>query len=122
MAPGKKIYGVIILGIAVLLWTARPAGAEFSVQPSLTLSEEYNDNIFLSPKEPVHDYISRLVPSIHAVYDAPAWQWNLAYAFDYRYYRYESKRHDSTHDLLFANRSEERRVGKECRSRWSPDH
>src|SRR5688572_29448596 len=23
---------------------------------------------------------------------------------------------------LFAGRSEERRVGKECRSRWSPDH
>src|SRR5438093_13381508 len=25
-------------------------------------------------------------------------------------------------DLLRADRSEERRVGKECRSRWSPDH
>src|SRR3989442_11816649 len=25
-------------------------------------------------------------------------------------------------DLLFAPRSEERRVGKECRSRWSPYH
>ena len=24
--------------------------------------------------------------------------------------------------VLFANRSEERRVGKECRSRWSPYH
>ena len=25
-------------------------------------------------------------------------------------------------DLLTAERSEERRVGKECRSRWSPYH
>src|SRR2546426_3916948 len=25
-------------------------------------------------------------------------------------------------DLLETGRSEERRVGKECRSRWSPDH
>ena len=24
--------------------------------------------------------------------------------------------------MLYANRSEERRVGKECRSRWSPYH
>ena len=24
--------------------------------------------------------------------------------------------------LICSNRSEERRVGKECRSRWSPDH
>src|SRR5574340_1163766 len=26
------------------------------------------------------------------------------------------------HGLLLASRSEERRVGKECRSRWSPYH
>ena len=26
------------------------------------------------------------------------------------------------HYLDYAGRSEERRVGKECRSRWSPDH
>ena len=25
-------------------------------------------------------------------------------------------------DSMFKSRSEERRVGKECRSRWSPDH
>ncbi len=103
MASDKKTYPVIILGIAVLLCTARVAAAGLSIQPGITLSEEYNDNIFLTPKDPVHDYITRLVPSIHAVYDAPAWQWNLAYAYDYRYYRYKSRSHDSTHDLLFAN-------------------
>ena len=27
-----------------------------------------------------------------------------------------------TYDPAFMNRSEERRVGKECRSRWSPYH
>src|SRR2546427_9837766 len=26
------------------------------------------------------------------------------------------------HDQKIVSRSEERRVGKECRSRWSPDH
>ena len=31
--------------------------------------------------------------------------------------------HDSLEELReLANRSEERRVGKECRSRWSPYH
>ena len=25
-------------------------------------------------------------------------------------------------EIISLNRSEERRVGKECRSRWSPDH
>ena len=28
----------------------------------------------------------------------------------------------SKQDVIFAVRSEERRVGKECRSRWSPYH
>ena len=27
-----------------------------------------------------------------------------------------------TGDMIAVDRSEERRVGKECRSRWSPDH
>ena len=30
--------------------------------------------------------------------------------------------HDTTHTLYLLLRSEERRVGKECRSRWSPYH
>ena len=29
---------------------------------------------------------------------------------------------DAKNDIYFAERSEERRVGKECRSRWSPYH
>ena len=29
---------------------------------------------------------------------------------------------DSDYDVRFLYRSEERRVGKECRSRWSPYH
>ncbi len=35
-----------------------------------------------------------------------------------------NKLHEVTKDLLKKNipRSEERRVGKECRSRWSPYH
>ena len=30
--------------------------------------------------------------------------------------------HDNFRQLIAQNRSEERRVGKECRSRWSPYH
>ena len=39
-------------------------------------------------------------------------------------FRVLTKRHLATHDLTpeAAERSEERRVGKECRSRWSPYH
>src|SRR2546430_16308771 len=36
--------------------------------------------------------------------------------------RYNIRRDDVQADALAQQRSEERRVGKECRSRWSPDH
>ncbi len=103
MRTTTKTYIGLILGLLFLFWRPGPAASEYSIQPGITLSEEYNDNIFLTPRNPVRDYITRLVPSIHAVYDMPAWQWSLAYAYDYRYYRYKSRDEDSTHDLLFTN-------------------
>ena len=36
--------------------------------------------------------------------------------------KYTSPAKHFTEDLLLLTRSEERRVGKECRSRWSPYH
>ena len=46
-----------------------------------------------------------------------------ALSFDYgQKHRVELERAQALVDYLNANRSEERRVGKECRSRWSPYH
>ena len=39
-----------------------------------------------------------------------------------RSYNRNTKHHRNYYKQLYANRSEERRVGKECRSRWSPYH
>ena len=48
---------------------------------------------------------------------------NLEIDTDYgRYARYPVKTHVITKDDVLEDRSEERRVGKECRSRWSPYH
>ena len=51
-------------------------------------------------------------------------------SYDNKFFRYTLRENDpmpySTGTTLrvreFRGRSEERRVGKECRSRWSPDH
>ena len=43
------------------------------------------------------------------------------YEFGKTYHKYEKGYQEDKHLTLFV-RSEERRVGKECRSRWSPYH
>src|SRR3712207_9540983 len=50
----------------------------------------------------------RLEPQLH---------WTLP-----AYHRYDAEHDPAAADVLVLARSEERRVGKECRSRWSPYH
>ncbi len=88
---------------AALLCAVGPAAAESRIQPALAVSEEYNDNIFLSPIDPVHDYITRVLPSIHFLYSSSLWDWDVAYAYDYRYYADKSVIHDSTQAISLTN-------------------
>ena len=46
------------------------------------------------------------------------WIKKMWYIYTMEYYSAIKKRNNA----IFSNRSEERRVGKECRSRWSPYH
>jgi len=99
----RRSFLIAALVLAALLFTVNPAAAEYRIQPALTLSEEYNDNVFLTPTNPTHDYITRVLPSLHFVYSAPLWDWDVAYAYDYRYYNYKSRIHDSTSTLSLTN-------------------
>lgn len=102
-SPNFVVTLIALLGLAAAL--ALPASAEVQFESSLALSEEYNDNIYLSPDKPMTDYVTRVLPSIRMVYEAPFWEWDLAYTFDYRAYLYKSKTHDSTHALILRNRT-----------------
>jgi uncharacterized protein (PEP-CTERM system associated) len=99
----RRRYLVVLLVMTFVQMTAIQAGAEYRIEPGITLSEEYNDNIFITPQNPVHDYILRVVPTIHLVYSAPFWEWDAAYAFDYRSYAQRSKKRDSTSFLTLSN-------------------
>lgn len=84
------------------MFAAAAGGArasEFRIEPSITVSEEYNDNVFLMPRDEVTDYITRLVPSVRVRYSAALWDWDILYDFEYRYYLRESVQNDITHRL-----------------------
>jgi hypothetical protein len=67
-------------------YSASAHGAEFDLQPAITINEEYTDNLFLTTTDRKDDYITRVVPSIRWTYKAPLWDWDVAYAYDHRYY------------------------------------
>ena len=46
----------------------------------------------------------------------------LSFLYGYEYYVEQQNMYCPNCNYVYKNRSEERRVGKECRSRWSPYH
>ncbi len=77
--------------------------AEYRIEPSITVREEYNDNIFLSPVNEQSDYISEVIPSVVIVYRAPLWDWNASLAYDYWYYALAGYQKDQTYDVNLTN-------------------
>jgi hypothetical protein len=75
-------------------------GGEFLVHPSLTVSEEYTDNVFETSGARVGDFITRTQPGIALTYKAPALDTELTYQFDYRYYARNSRSTDTTNEIL----------------------
>ncbi len=95
--------------IIVFLMVIAPfadAQGEIIIAPALTVGEEYNDNVYLSQTDAKTDYITHVVPSIGAAYQAPLWDWKLSYSYDYRYYAYKSYEDDHPQilDFLVATR------------------
>lgn len=72
---------------------------EFSFHPSIAISEEFTDNVFEERDNKKSDFVTRLLPGIAMTYNASLWDWNLNYAFDYRYYAKNSRSDDTTHNL-----------------------
>ncbi len=87
----------------VLLVTVSEAdAAEYRIEPSLMVSEEYNDNIFLTPQNRQEDYITTFRPAVHFSYKASLWDWDVNYAYDYRYFSRTYPHHNDTGDATTA--------------------
>ncbi len=133
----------IILLIFILSFTIMAEGAEFKIESTVLISEEYTDNAFLKKDPTDEDYITRALPSITMEYKSPIWEWDISYALDYRHYgnyNYyaswveEAREVEATHDLnakghitmikefLFINISDEyRRVSLDATRDYSEE-
>ena len=67
--------------------------------PPLTVDEDFTDNVYERRNPRKSDFITRLLPGLSLKYNAPLWDWDLAYNFDYRYYARNSRNDDTTHNL-----------------------
>jgi hypothetical protein len=82
---------------------ASPAAGGNSLNVNLLVSEEYNDNVLLSPNNPEDDYILRIVPGVIGQYTSSFWDWSVAYTYDYRNYAKKTRTDDTTHTLDLKN-------------------
>lgn len=73
--------------------------AEFTFNPSLSLSEEYNDNIFESAGAQRRDFITRVQPGATLLYRTPALGADLTYSFIYRNYARGTRGDELNHNL-----------------------
>jgi hypothetical protein len=77
--------------------------AELKVLPSIAVSEEYTDNVFLTRYNKLDDYITRAIPAFTLDHKTAFWDWHLDLAYDYRYYAKGSKKDDSTYRVDLIN-------------------
>jgi len=88
----------LFLAVATLAVASYSAAADFSFKPSITISEEYTDNVFVNALLKKSDYITRTRPGFDLKYKAPFWDWDITYAYDFRYYAKQSIKNDNTQD------------------------
>ncbi len=88
-----------LLSLLSCLCSATAHASEFSILPSIAVSEEYTDNVFQTHTERKTEFISHLTPGLAFQYRAPFWDWDLAYLLDYRYYARNSQKWEISHNL-----------------------
>ncbi len=94
-----------LLALVPLFTVLRDAaeGAEFRIQPAVTLREWYDDNVFLTPNDKKYDYITEFIPGFNIVHRTSFWSTQLDFAYDYRDYLKRTQTKDYTYLANFLN-------------------
>jgi hypothetical protein len=61
--------------------------------------------VLLHPEKKETDFITRVIPAVHLTYFAPLWDWDLAYAYEYRLFARETAQEDWTQRLNLLSRT-----------------
>jgi len=81
----KRVIILFTLGIFCFILSS-PVWAEFKLTPSISLREEYDDNIFLTSDDEEDDFITSIYPSISLSYTNNLLTLSLDYGVDIRLY------------------------------------
>jgi hypothetical protein len=96
-------YSGAVLVIILGCFTLKAEAQVFRVEPTILVSEEYNDNVFLQQNDKKATFITRVSPAIHLVYGTSFWDWDVAYTYDYYYFARRDLPDDYTHTLHLRN-------------------
>ncbi len=102
----KRVPLVFVFSVIIFSITSITESAEFRILPSVTLSEEYNDNVFLANEDTVSEYITRAQPSIMLEFEGLMWELDIDYGLDYRYFAKGTRVDRTTHNLAVDGRLE----------------
>lgn len=91
----KNIYAVILS--ILILSIAAPSFAKFTFKPSIGITEQYNDNIFLDASDEEDDLITIISPRLDLEYSPnSSLDLTLDYSLNFRYYRDNSELDDTS--------------------------
>jgi hypothetical protein len=85
------------LAIIIAICPHEAVAAQFDFHPSIMVSEEFNDNIFLTPNGKVDDFITTIAPAFTLLHNSTFWSWHIDYAYDYRYYARDTVTRDNSY-------------------------
>jgi len=94
----KKVIILFTLGIFCFLLSS-PVWAEFKLTPSISLREEYDDNIFLTADNEEDDFITTITPGISLGYDTERLKLSLDYRFIAWFYMHHSSENEISHNV-----------------------
>jgi hypothetical protein len=94
-----KKRSIILFTLTIFCFIlSSPVWAEFRLTPSISLREEYDDNIFLTSENEEEDFITTVTPAISLGYDTERLKLALDYSFIAWLYMHNSRENEISHN------------------------